>query len=176
MTEPEWKQYERQIFRLLKKKAKNARVEADKYLPGHWSKVARQIDIVVYGRFPGFDRGMTLIVDCKCFGSKVDVGDVDKFLGLVDDVCAPMGLMITNAGYTQAAKDRATGHPAVSLDVVELDQLAFWEAHVPSISHTSGTNWALLSATVDGKMVTQVVDLDVANRILEKRGSDWRVG
>jgi hypothetical protein len=46
-------------------------------------------------------------VDCKYFGKKVDVKDVDEFLGYLQDLKASKGVLITNNGYTEAAINRA---------------------------------------------------------------------
>ena len=176
-AKPDWKVYESQIYEHLKRKAKGAKVTFDKAgrqrLPGHWSKVGRQIDVIVRGRFPGFPGELTLVVDCKCFSKRVDVGNVDKFLGLLQDVRQPMGLMITNVGYSEAARNRAEEHPGVTLDVVEFDDLARWEARVPTIAYTSGTNTATVTTTTpDGENYTEVIDLGVARRILERHGRE----
>ena len=175
--EPAWRRYEQQIYEHLKRKATGAKVSFDKdgrqRLPGHWSKVERQIDVIVRGTFPGFPDELALIVDCKCFSKKVDVGDVDRFLGLVLDVRQPLGLMITNVGYSKAALQRAKENPGVSLDVVELDHLAGWEARLPTIAYTAGTNTATATTTTsDGATYTQVIDLGIARRILERHGRD----
>jgi hypothetical protein len=172
MPEPDWRAYEHQIYVLLKEKAADATVTFDKdgrqKLPGYLSKVDRQIDVMVRGKFPPLDSELTLIVDCKCFSKRVNVGDVDKFIGMLLDVRQPMGLLITNVGFTQAAHNRATAHPGVGLEL--------WKARPPTIAYTAGTNTATATwTTPEGRTYTEVIDPDVARRLLGEQGIeiDW---
>jgi hypothetical protein len=129
VTEPAWRQYEHEIFELLRSKAgAGARVTADQRLPGRFSGVARQIDIVVHGRFAElpFGVGQLMIVDCKHFSRNVDVKAVEAFSGMVDDVNAALGLLITNQGYSDAAKARAGGVRGLLVDVGEFGALDAW--------------------------------------------------
>jgi hypothetical protein len=79
----DWREYEEEIFELLKAKAmSDARVEFDIRLPGHLSGVDRQVDVYVEGLVAGgvMPGPATLAVDCKCWSSKVDVADVERFI------------------------------------------------------------------------------------------------
>ncbi|MBA3402294.1 MAG: restriction endonuclease, partial [Actinobacteria bacterium] len=63
-------------------------------LPSRSGGRKRQIDVLI--RLPLADMGEELmVVDCKRYGSKVDVKDVEAFVGLVEDVGAAMGLLVT---------------------------------------------------------------------------------
>jgi hypothetical protein len=176
-NEPDWKAYERQIYERLRTKADGAEVTFDEdgrqTLPGLFSAIDRQIDVIVRGRFPTMDKDVQLVVDCKCFSEKIDVGHVDGFLGLMQDVHRPLGLMITTIGFSAAASRRATSHPGVSLDVVEFDRLARWRARVPTISHTTGTNTVVLTQTnADGRTWVETVTLEEAHGLMEHWGRD----
>jgi hypothetical protein len=132
--EPEWRQYELQIFDALKELAGGeGSVEFDQRRPGRFSGTQRQIDVWVTGSFAGKVEGViTAAVDCKHFSRKIDVTAVETFMGLVADVGADLGIMITSSGYTSAAKRRAKGggfrlHVVPKIDLVDFDDLAEWE-------------------------------------------------
>ncbi len=80
--ERDWKQYENQIYERLKEMAgEDAAVEPDASLPGRFSRVDRQVDVHVRGSFAGAIASGTMAVDCKCFTRKVNVKDVEAFMG-----------------------------------------------------------------------------------------------
>jgi hypothetical protein len=166
---PPWKRYEQQIFALLKTKARDAAVEADARLPGLYSGVERQIDVLVTGRFPGLVAPQNMVVECKAFNRKINVKDVETAFGLVQDVGAPLGLLITTAGFSEAAKRRALHFRGLSLDVVELDDLAAWRPRWPTIAVTAGTDLATLTWFDEhGVVRTDVVAREVAERLLKQ--------
>lgn len=83
-------------------------VERDARLPSGSGGRDRQIDVLVRLRLPEMDDGL-MIVDCKRYGAKVDVKDVEAFIGMVEDVGAAMGLLlVTTEGYTSDADTRAS--------------------------------------------------------------------
>jgi hypothetical protein len=57
-------------------------------------------------------------VDCKLWSRKVAIDDVDRFVGFLADVGTDLGLLVTNVGFTEAARDRAAGERGVKIDVV----------------------------------------------------------
>lgn len=88
---------------------------------------------------------LTIVIDCKCFSKKVDVNNVEAFLGFLDDLKVSKGIMITNVGYSQAAYDRATYDTKdIELRIINFSDLeqfqAFWG--IPY----SGGHTAILSA------------------------------
>jgi NAD-dependent dihydropyrimidine dehydrogenase PreA subunit len=124
-----WRQYEEEIHALLSAKADpDAHVAFDVRVPGHRSGINRQIDVYVTGAFAGsvLPNPATLAVDCKCWSAKVDVSDVDRFVGLLEDIGADMGLLITTVGFSKAAQDRAAQARGVHLQVITFDELAEW--------------------------------------------------
>ena len=101
-----WREYEIYIARHLKRAFPSAHIEHDVRVPGIISKTNRQIDILIRQVVAGFE--VRIVVDCKFFSSKIDVKEVDSFVGFLSDVRASKGILITNAGYTDAACNRAT--------------------------------------------------------------------
>jgi hypothetical protein len=100
-----WKDYEIYITRHFQKLFPGATIQHDVRRLGLISKTERQIDILIEGQIAGF--ALTIVVDCKYFGKKVDVKEVDSFLGYLHDLKASKGILITNHGYTDAAYNRA---------------------------------------------------------------------
>jgi Restriction endonuclease len=71
---------------------------------GRYSLVPRQLDAAAYRR--GASRPF-LIADAKRHSTKLDVKDVEAFMGMVDDVGAEMGLLVAPMGFTKAVARRA---------------------------------------------------------------------
>jgi hypothetical protein len=167
---PTWKLYEQQIFESLRTKATDAGVSANAQLPGRHSGVDRQIDVLLTGRFPGLDHPQIMVVECKAFTRRVHVKDVETAFGLVDDVGAPFGLLITTVGFTEAAKRRAGSFRGLSLDVVALVDLAVWLPRRPTIAWTEGTNTATLTWwDRHGVVRTDLVPFELAKRLSQAR-------
>ena len=83
-----------------------ATVERNVRLPGRFSETRRQIDVLVRCRI--LDAAdLTMIVDCKLWNSRLDVKDVESFIGLVQDVGADSGLLMVAEGASKAARARA---------------------------------------------------------------------
>lgn len=80
----EWQLYEDEIENQFREAYPTARVTRDAKLIGKFSKVNRQIDILIEEQASDFD--FRIVVDAKHRGRKLDVGDVEEFLGLVRDV------------------------------------------------------------------------------------------
>ncbi len=130
---PVWRDYEQEIYEVLRAKADDdARVEFDEKLPGHLSGTTRQIDVFVEGRFAGdvLPKPSTLAVDCKCWSSTVNVPDVERFIGLVDDVRTDYGLLITTVGFSKAAQRRADNARGLQIEVITFEQLKDWRPNV----------------------------------------------
>src|SRR6266404_7327439 len=71
------------------------------------------------------------MVDAKHRNRKIDVGDVEAFLGLTQDVEAHTGMMVAFEGYTPAAVNRAHyDNLDVVLDVLSLDELKAFQGPV----------------------------------------------
>jgi tetratricopeptide (TPR) repeat protein len=119
---PDWQQYEREIEEQFRETYPSARITHNAKLVGKFSKVERQIDLLIEEQASDF--AFRIVVDAKCRGRKIDVGDVEAFLGLTRDVEAHTGMMIALEGYTLAAVNRAHYDDLdVILDVLNLDEL-----------------------------------------------------
>ncbi|WP_338376487.1 restriction endonuclease [uncultured Flavobacterium sp.] len=115
-----WKEYEIKLFDLLKQTYPECEIEFDDSVFGIYSKVERQIDFAVRGNLAG--KRILGIVDCKYYNKKIHVKTVESFIGMMQDVNANFGLIITNQGYSQAAKNRVK-YSNLKLDVLKFNEL-----------------------------------------------------
>jgi hypothetical protein len=115
-----WRKYEREIYQELESIFTECDFEFDDRIFGKLSKIDRQIDISIRGKVGG--NKILGIIDCKYFAFKLDVKIVESFLGMIDDTKANFGLLITNKGYSLAAKNRANVKN-LKLDIIEFDEL-----------------------------------------------------
>jgi hypothetical protein len=118
---PGWQLYERMIARLAADQLStdlcvtpNARVK------GKISGRSRQIDALVDVRHDT-DNSRRIVVDAKQRKRKIDVTDVEALEGLMKDVGATHGYLVSNSGYTKAAEKRA--QLAVSIRIIPVDRI-----------------------------------------------------
>ena len=103
-----------------------ATVERNVMLPGRQSQVQRQIDVCVTGRIFQFTDA-TMIVDCKKWKSKIDVADMGSFIGLVEDVGADFGLLMTSSGESEGARQLAKGARGIRVQSISIEELGSWK-------------------------------------------------
>ncbi len=156
MAEPAWKRYETQIADLIRQRAVGpVKITPDAKVTGLLSEVPRQIDILVEGNVSGI-ADVTIALDCKCFSEKVDVKDVEAFLGMVEDIGVNMGMLVTTVGFTPAAKRRAT---KIVQEVVPLVDIVLLK---------EATQWWMMRAGQSGRYEGDYIDH-------EPYGSFWWV-
>lgn len=100
-----WSDYEIEIFNFFRSAYPTADIRPNISLKGQFSKVPRQIDILIEDYVAG-SRFRT-VVDGKFFSTRVDVKDIECFMGMLNDVEAHKGILITQQGYSEAAINRA---------------------------------------------------------------------
>jgi hypothetical protein len=105
MREQRWERFEKLAAKIQEELAPGAAVVHNQKLPGK-SGTDRQIDIVVRQKVGQFDR--LIVMDCKDYKKPVDIGDIEQFIGMVGDVGAQKGAMISTSGFSKAAQRRAT--------------------------------------------------------------------
>jgi len=96
--------------RILKKE-----VQENQRLPAGNSRY-RQIDAVLQETTEGQHR--FVIIECKDHRRKAEVGKVDELIGKIEDVSASRGILVSKAGFTTGAIDRAKKEPRVQLSEV----------------------------------------------------------
>ena len=118
----DWQGYEREIAEQFRINYPSAQITPNAKLLGKFSKVERQIDLLIEERASDF--AFRIVIDAKYRGRKIDVGDVEAFIGLTRDVEAHTGMMVALEGYTPAAVNRAHNDDLdIILDVLNLDEL-----------------------------------------------------
>jgi hypothetical protein len=95
------------VAKIQQQLAPGAEVLHDVRLPGKESKRDRQIDVLVRQKIGQYE--MLIVLDCKDYARPVDVKGVEEFYGLLTDVGAHKGALVCPKGFSQAAKERATG-------------------------------------------------------------------
>lgn len=69
------------------------------------------------------------MVDGKYFSKNIDVKEVEKFIGMLNDCGVHKGLLITQEGYSDAAIERAYNDPLdVELDILNFKELQQFQA------------------------------------------------
>lgn len=122
----DWQEYEREIEEQFRTAYPSAQITPNARLVGKFSRVERQIDLLIEEQASDF--AFRIVVDAKHRGRKIDVSDVEAFLGLTLDVQAHTGMMIALEGYTPAAVNRAHYDDLdVILDVLNFDELKVFQ-------------------------------------------------
>ncbi len=123
----DWKTYELEIHSELESKFSDAVVQYNVQLQGQLSGRERQIDVLIEENLPnGIVR---TIVDAKHHSRKIDVKEIESFIGLLHDTNASRGILVSSSGYTKAAFTRAFRDDVdLDLDVLTLDEFKMWQA------------------------------------------------
>lgn len=117
-----WKDYEIEISEYFKRQFPNANISHNVKVEGRYSKIQRQIDILIEDYVAGCR--MRIVIDGKFFSENIDVKDVEMFIGMLNDCEANKGLLITQEGYSQAAIKRAFFDPIdIELDILNFKEL-----------------------------------------------------
>jgi len=124
-----WEDYERQIHNWLKHNYPNFDIRHNVKVVGKKTGVPRQIDIQIKARIAGFE--ISIIIDAKFHKKNIDVKDVEEFIGMMSDVGANKGIMITPHNYSTAALNRAQNDDSdIELDILSLDDLKFYQGFI----------------------------------------------
>lgn len=99
-----WKEYEAYVCGALQRLVPGATVLQNVVLRGMRSNSQRQIDVLVERKLGAFQ--LRIAVDCKCYKRKVNVNDVERFLGMLSDVRVSKGVLMTTKGYSKTAHKR----------------------------------------------------------------------
>lgn len=117
-----WRDYEKEIHQQFQEMYPEAEITHNTTLPGRYSKIDRQIDVLIEDYVAG-DR-IRIMVDGKYFSENIDVKEVECFIGMMQDVGADKGLLITQKGYSKAAIMRAHNDPSrIELDILNFEEL-----------------------------------------------------
>jgi hypothetical protein len=119
----DWQQYEAYVFGTLERMLPGAKITRDVHLRGVKTVVPRQVDILVERDLGGFN--LKIAIDCKSYGRRVNVNDVERFLGMLDDIRVSKGVLMTTKGYSKAAWNRAQNESRdIELHILAAEQLS----------------------------------------------------
>jgi Restriction endonuclease len=140
-----WSDYESKIFEYFRSAYHDAEIRKNVKVMGNYSKIQRQIDVLIEGYVAG--KIFRTIVDGKFFSEKIDVKEVDSFIGMMNDVDAHAGILITQKGYSQAAIKRAYYDPLdIDVDILNFEDLKHLQGEI-AIPY-AGSNAILLHAPI----------------------------
>jgi hypothetical protein len=123
----DWRQYEAYVLGTLERLLGDAKITQDVRLKGLKSGRARQIDILVERNLAGFN--LRIAVDCKNYKRRISVNDVERFLGMLNDIRVSKGVLMTTNGYSKAAWDRAKNESRdIELHILTVEQLSRFQS------------------------------------------------
>lgn len=127
MTEMSPAEYEDYVAEAMREKfGEDANIQRNVRLPSRSGVRDRQIDVLVDASLRELGE-VRIVVEAKRYGTPVDAKAVEAFIGLVVDVGAKIGLLVTNNGFTEGAKRRAQLERGIHLEVVPIEELDDWE-------------------------------------------------
>ncbi|MBW4621942.1 MAG: restriction endonuclease [Cyanosarcina radialis HA8281-LM2] len=123
-----WKEYEERVYKYFQYKYPDAILKKNTKLRGRLSDALREIDLLIEVEILG--HSLQIAIECKDWNSKLDVADIDSFVGKLKDVGISKGVIISRLGYTEAAYRRARKEIELQLQVLDFDNLpshyGFW--------------------------------------------------
>ncbi|MBN2287380.1 MAG: restriction endonuclease [Tissierellales bacterium] len=103
-----WQKYERAMFNKLYYQYRSPQYYVRpnfKHVIGLLSKAKRQIDVAVFEQ--GNLERPYLAVECKNYKRKLNIKDIESFVGMRDDIGAQNGIIVSPLGFSDAAINRA---------------------------------------------------------------------
>ena len=123
-----WKEYEQFVNNYFRDRFPSANIEHNVSKVGISSNTNRQIDILVNQHICGYS--IEIAIECKNWKKKLDVADVEQFVSKLNDLKITKGAMVSQKGYTKAAKRLANSHGHIQLHVLKTEELdaftGFW--------------------------------------------------
>lgn len=105
MKDNKWKKFEELVTEVQKNLSPDAIVKHNDFMIGNRSGRKRQIDVSIKQKIGQYN--ILIIIDCKDYTEPVDLNDIESFIGLVEDVQANKGAIVSASGFTSGAKKRA---------------------------------------------------------------------
>jgi len=126
MDEPKWKKFEKLVYEIQKELTGDAAVKLNDSIPGVDSKTDRQIDISIRKSVGPY--AILIVVDCKDHSVPLDVKEIESFAGMVKDVRANRGALITSTGFTEAALNLARNHGIDTFRLIDTESVD-WKSY-----------------------------------------------
>lgn len=102
----QWLNYEELVAKIYYKLDREAIVTHNDKIRGRVSNRDRQIDVSIKKKLPG-SHDILVVISCKCYKRKPNIGMIDEFYGLLQDVMASKGILICKAGFGTSIKNYA---------------------------------------------------------------------
>jgi len=117
-----WKAYERVVAKFMSEEydPDEWTVIPNAHLTGYISKRKRQIDVLIDYRFD-HKLERRIIVDAKERKRAIDIKEVESFEGMMRDIGAHVGILVSTNGYTKAAQNRA--QQTIGLTIIQEDEI-----------------------------------------------------
>ena len=127
---PNWRQYEWLISKIFhdNQSSLNTKVLHDTSVVGEFSERSRQIDILVE------TQSSKTMIECKHYSTPIDLKAVEAFLGMLSDVKADYGVLISSSGFTKSAEKRITEFEG-RITLEHLDWESAYESSFNEISY-----------------------------------------
>lgn len=103
------REFEKIVERILRVLEPGAEVVSPGRLPDETMDEPREIDVLVRGRVRGNDIGV-LIAECRDHKKPVEVGYIEAITTKQRDVRADFALVVSAAGFTKGARQKAQAH------------------------------------------------------------------
>jgi hypothetical protein len=99
-----WKELEQIVASIHRSVDPDARVTHNERIRGR-SGERRQLDVTI--RKSVGTEEVLVVVECKVYNRPVDIKAVEQFIGMLQDVSAARGVMVSSSGYTKGARSKA---------------------------------------------------------------------
>lgn len=122
----DWKDYENEVFMECSRVFHNSSIQYNVHIKGIYSKRMRQIDVLVKD-----EKDTKYIFDAKKYNTKIDIKDVESFIGMIKDVGADYGVIVSEKGFTKAAINRAhLGEENIEVDILSINELKMFQGEM----------------------------------------------
>jgi len=121
-----WKRFEKAVYEIQKQLAPDSVVKLNDFILGTDSKVQRQVDVSIRRNIAQYS--ILIVIDCKDYKEPVDVKTVEEFAGLLKDVRAHKGALISSKGFTPAGINYAKAHGIDTFRLVDTESMD-WKAY-----------------------------------------------
>ncbi|WED44610.1 restriction endonuclease [Legionella cardiaca] len=101
MSIKKWKAFEDLVAKVQADLAPEATIKLDQKIVGRISRRKRQIDILVQKNIGNYL--INIVIECKDLKGPVNVKSVEATIGLIKDVGANIGVIVSAKGFTKAA-------------------------------------------------------------------------
>lgn len=117
-----WKLYEHKVLERFREIYPTSEVQYNTSIKGIKSGRSRQIDTLIINKVGNTE--VKTVIDSKCYAKRISITTVESFIGFLSDVGADRGIMVTEVGYSKAAKQRAQKEDLeIELNILTFDEL-----------------------------------------------------